>query len=120
MAAATDLPDAVSGVRRFPSGTAAGYDPFFHDEELDGPAPAAAVRVVVLALEENRALVETSRAALPDADVVVADGSESAPDLAGSASRSPGPGVREPTSSNSQFRRRLEMSAAYLRLIGGN
>ncbi|ERN44244.1 hypothetical protein [Prescottella equi] len=121
VAAATDLPDAVSGVRRFPSGTAAGYDPFFHDEELDGPAPAAAVRVVVLALEENRALVERRVAALPDADVVVADGSESAPDLAGSASRSPGPGgTRTDVEQLAILVGRLEMSAAYLRLIGGN
>lgn len=121
VAAATDLPDAVIGVRRFPPATAAGYDPFFHDEELDGPAPAAAVRVVVLALEENRALVERRVAALPDADVVVADGSESAPDLAGSASRSPGPGgTRTDLEQLAILVGRLEMSAAYLRLIGGN
>lgn len=124
VAAATDLSDALSGLRRFPAAAAADYDPFFHDEELDGPAPAPPVRVVVLALEANRPLVERRVAALPDADVVVADGTETAPDLAASGpsvSRSEGPGgTRTDLEQLAILVGRLEMSAAYLRLIGGN
>ncbi|MFC9514231.1 tobH protein [Nocardiaceae bacterium NPDC056970] len=124
VAAATDLSDALSGVRRFPAAASTDYDPFFHDEELDGPAPAPPVRVVVLALEANRPLVERRVAALPDADVVVADGTETAPDLAvsgPSVSRSEGPGgTRTDLEQLAILVGRLEMSAAYLRLIGGN
>lgn len=134
VAVATDLPDAVSGVRTFPAAAVAGFDPFFHDEELDGPAPAPAVRVIVLAFDANRAAVERRVAALPDADVVVADGTDGVPDLSASglsaselsvpdlsASGPPGSGgTRTDLEQLALLVGRLEMSAAYLRLIGGN
>lgn len=121
VAAAADLSDAVSGVLRFPAPASAGYDPFFHDEELDGPAPAPAVRVVVLALEANRPVVERRVAALPDADIVVPDGTDAAVDLPAAGPQPPGPGgARSDMEQLAILVGRLEMSAAYLRLIGGN
>lgn len=123
VSAATDLPGAVSGALRFPvaAGVGAGYDPFFHDEELDGPAPAQGVRVLVLALEADRQLVERRIASLSDADVVVADDTEATAGLP-----VPGPEVAGPPGTRNELEQmailvgRLEMSAAYLRLIGGN
>ncbi|WP_137724688.1 tobH protein [Prescottella subtropica] len=127
IAAATDLAEAVAGVPRFTASTvsdAAGYDPLFHDEQLDGPVPGLPVRVFVLATEATRLLTERRVAALPDVDVLVAVHEHVHPaDIAASG---PGPEpvtVSDPRGDIEQMAvlvGRLEMSAAYLRLIGGN
>ncbi|MGF7123913.1 tobH protein [Rhodococcus sp. TAF43] len=129
VAAAAELADVVSGVRKFSAANPAapaGYDPFFHDDQLDGPPPGAPLRVLVFAAEANRPLVERRVAALPDVDLVVAE-SEAA--TAGPRYDAP-PGSPADSPAVSATRTeieqiavlvgRLEMSAAYLRLIGGN
>lgn len=125
VAAAADLADVLAGASRFAAAAAmpAGYDPLFHDEQLDGPAPGLPLRVFVLATEANRPLVERRVAALPDADVLVAASEHASP--AGPPGP-PGSGPAASTGARAELEQiavlagRLEMSAAYLRLIGGN
>lgn len=125
VAVAGDLSGVIAGVPRFtPAGaTAPGYDPFFHDEQLDGPAPGMPLRVFVFTPETERPLIERRVAALPDADVVVAASEQAGPP------GPPGAVASEPATPVGAVGEieqiavlvcRLEMSAAYLRLIGGN
>ncbi|QCQ92002.1 tobH protein [Rhodococcus sp. SGAir0479] len=125
VAAAADLAEVIAGVPRFAAATplSADYDPFFHDEQLDGPAPGMPLRVFVLASDADRPLAERRAAVLADADVVVAASVQAGP---------PGPAgpvdPAQPTpvgavgeiEQTAVLVCRLEMSAAYLRLIGGN
>lgn len=120
VAAAAELPDVLAGTPRFaPAGAMpADYDPFFHDEQLDGPAPGVPLRVFVLASDANRPLVERRVAALPDTDVVVASSEQAgASDAAEATAPVAGAGEIEQIA---VLAGRLELSAAYLRLIGGN
>ncbi|RVW11654.1 tobH protein [Prescottella agglutinans] len=126
VAAAADLPGVLSGVQRFGSSAASmppGYDPFFHDEQLDGPVPGMPLRVFVFAAEADRPVVDRRVAVLPDADVVVAASEQTgAPGPQGP----PGSTAEGPAATRTEIEQmavlvgRLEMSAAYLRLIGGN
>lgn len=130
IAAATDLADAVAANTRMveSAGTAApGFDPLFHDEQLDGPAPVERVRVFVVSSEADqvaarrRLAVFGASSGLVDADLVNAD-SEPLSTEAG-APREAEPAQRPPAV-GSQLERlavlvlRLEMAAAYLRLLG--
>ncbi|CAM2936895.1 Bifunctional glucose-6-phosphate/mannose-6-phosphate isomerase C-terminal domain-containing protein [Prescottella defluvii] len=132
VAAAGELADVVAGVRKFSAANPAaqaGYDPFFHDDQLDGPPPGAPLRVLVFASETNRPLVERRVAALPDVDIVVA-ASDTVPESATTGPRRDAPpGSPEPPAPSATrteleqiavLAGRLEMSAAYLRLIGGD
>ncbi|QBJ95337.1 tobH protein [Rhodococcus sp. ABRD24] len=119
--AAADLSDVLAGAHRFEPDTSPmppGYDPLFHDEQLDGPVPSAPLRFIVLASEAGRTQVERRIAALADADVVVASSEEASMTIA--------PSDRSAVSPRTEIEQiailagRLEMSAAYLRLIGGN
>ncbi|WFR74071.1 hypothetical protein P9209_11950 [Prescottella defluvii] len=82
VAAPADLSGVLSGVPRFDSSATSmppGYDPFFHDEQLDGPVPGTPLRVFVFAAEADRPVVERRVAALPDVDVVVAASEQAEP-----------------------------------------
>ncbi len=99
VAAAADLGDAVAAVPRLRATAApADYDPFFHDEQLDGPAPASPVRVLVLSTEPD----ERKIAIFDDADLIAVDGERG-----------------RTLADLSVLTVRLEMAAAYLQLLGG-
>ncbi|WP_072806754.1 tobH protein [Rhodococcoides yunnanense] len=106
------------------------YDPFFHDDQLDGPRPEAPVRVLVSAAPNLVAATERRVAAVPDAVVMSVDeagldrtepgyaganslefGTRSAPEL--------GTGGLDDLEAMSLLATRLEMAAAYLHLMGG-
>ncbi|MFJ1457705.1 tobH protein [Nocardia sp. N2S4-5] len=132
IAAATDLADAVAANARMveSAGTAApGFDPLFHDEQLDGPAPVERVRVFVVSSEvdqvaaRRRLAVFGASSGLVDADLVNADSEP--PSTEAGARREADPAERPPgVGGGSQLERlavlvlRLEMAAAYLRLLG--
>ncbi|MET7773283.1 tobH protein [Nocardia sp. NPDC005366] len=138
VAASADLHEAVAANARLgeaAGAAAAGFDPLFHDEELDGPAPVERTRVFVLSTDPDQAaarrrLAVFSGSGLVDADLVNAD-----VDLLQSTLSDPtGPtrarvdevGVPLPGSATHSteleqlavIALRVEMAAAYLRLIG--
>ncbi|MEC3952257.1 tobH protein [Nocardia sp. CDC153] len=102
---------------------APGFDPLFHDEELDGPAPVEQIRIFVVSADldevaaRRRLAVFGSDAGLVDAELVTADGEVSAR----AAGEEEQPGA---VSQGSELEKlavltlRLEMAAAYLRLLG--
>ncbi|MGA9872740.1 MAG: tobH protein [Rhodococcus sp. (in: high G+C Gram-positive bacteria)] len=96
---------------------AADYDPFFHDEQVDGPRPEAPIRVLVAA--PNALSQETQRrtAALADADVLVVSALEPT-SVVGDVQTSRPNGFGD-IEAMALLATRLEMAAAYLRLIGG-
>lgn len=109
IAAPAALPDALVARDRLLDSTAASdtYDPLFHDEELDGPAPVAPVRVFVLSTDEDRPAARRRAAALPDMELVSVVGEFEAREV---------PPALEQVA---VLTVRLEMAAAYLRLVGG-
>jgi hypothetical protein len=65
VATAVDLAEAVSARTRIAEAAgepAPGFDPMFHDEELDGPAPVERIRVFVLSADRDRAAASRSSA----------------------------------------------------------
>lgn len=134
VSAAADLAEVVAAQPRIvaAAGRAApGFDPMFHDEELDGPAPVERVRVFVLSTDPDesaarRRIAVFGAGGLVDADLVNADTDllrSSLTDPAAPAADA-GDGA-QPTGSGSEVEQlavlalRLETAAAYLRLIGG-
>ncbi|MCX5044536.1 tobH protein [Aldersonia sp. NBC_00410] len=119
-ASAANLPDAVATAEfgHAKSHAGPGYDPFFHDEQIDGPALQSPLRVFVLSTEANRRAVELRFAALSDAELVTAE-PEEAPEAAGDAPGGAGPGPGRVIEQLAVLAVRLEMAAAYLRLISG-
>jgi hypothetical protein len=134
VATAVDLAEAVSARTRIAEAAgepAPGFDPMFHDEELDGPAPVERIRVFVLSADRDRAAARRRVAIfggggpnLVDADLVNAD-----VDLLHTEMTDPAAPAQahaeEPAQSNGTeleqlavLALRLEMAAAYLRLIG--
>ncbi|NLU60849.1 tobH protein [Rhodococcus sp. HNM0563] len=103
------LPDALVARNRLLDSSAGpdAYDPFFHDEELDGPAPAAPVRVFVLSTDEDRPAARRRAAALPDMELVSVVGEFEAREV---------PSALEQVA---VLTARLELAVAYLRLAGG-
>jgi hypothetical protein len=81
----------------------------FHDEEIDGPLPAR-VRTVVIATDEERPAIVATLSGYDDVDVVSAD---DVPDVV-----TPRPSGR-PEQQLAMLAVRLEMTAAYLRLVRG-
>ncbi|WP_024799877.1 hypothetical protein [Nocardia sp. BMG51109] len=135
IATATDLTDVVAANARMiesAGGAAPGFDPLFHDEQLDGPAPVEQVRVFVVSSDADqvaarrRLAVFGAGAGLVDADLVTVDTElmntdtdvpravepGAAPADAGSLLR-PGGAVEQ----LAVLILRLEMAAAYLRLL---
>ncbi|MFF0491760.1 tobH protein [Nocardia sp. NPDC004068] len=136
IATATDLADAVAAHGRLSeaaNAAAPDYDPLFHDEQLDGPAPVERVRVFVVSadadqLAAHRRLAVFSGGGLVDADLLNLEaeltGGEAAVGPAAedllAESVSPRPPVRGGELEQlAVLILRLEMAAAYLRLLGG-
>ncbi|NNH69708.1 tobH protein [Nocardia uniformis] len=126
VAASSNLAEAVAAHASMVESAgvgAPGYDPLFHDEELDGPAPVDKVRVFVMSADaeqvaaRRRLAIFGAGSGLVDADLVnvdvevmsagPSDQSESAPEGRG--------GELEQLA---VLALRLEMAAAYLRLLG--
>ncbi|MFC4375297.1 tobH protein [Nocardia halotolerans] len=138
LVSAADLADTVASVGRLAAsaGSAApGFDPLFHDEELDGPAPVDRVRVLALSVHPDRAtarrklaVFEGAGAGLVDADLVHADvdllqtqlaepGTAPAAESA-AADSAAGGGHGSELVQLAVLALRLDMAAAYLRLTG--
>ncbi len=135
IAAATSLADAVAANTRMSeaAGVAApGYDPLFHDEQLDGPAPVERIRVFVVSADSDqvaahrRLAVFGGSGGLVDADLVSADiepaiTEAAVPRAAEALLAEP---VSEPPGRGGMIEQlavlvlRLEMATAYLRLLG--
>lgn len=92
----------------------AGYDPFFHDEEFDGPAPVDEARIFVLSTDDDRLALQRRVAALPTADTVTADS------VPGEDAAQFDPGRGNEIEQLATVAVRLEMAAAYLALMGGH
>ncbi|WP_067571258.1 tobH protein [Nocardia acidivorans] len=102
---------------------APGFDPLFHDEELDGPAPVEQVRLFVLSSDADqsaarrRLAVFGSDAGLVDAELVNVDAETASADPELGAAPGP-PANRGELEQLAVLALRLEMAAAYLRLLG--
>lgn len=108
--AAVGLADVLVGLRRGLASSPTDYESsIFHDEEIDGPLPAR-VRTVVFATDEERPAIVATLSGYDDVDVVSAD---DVPDVV-----TPRPSGR-PEQQLAMLAVRLEMTAAYLRLVRG-
>lgn len=134
VATAVDLAEAVAARARMVEAageSAPGFDPLFHDEELDGPVQVERIRVFVLSADADQAAARRRIAvfggtgsSLVDADLVNAeldllhtgliDPSVPAP----ARPEEPVPGSGGELEQLAVLAVRLEMAAAYLRLIG--
>lgn len=120
--AATGLADAVSALR---ARAAAGSADIFHDEQIDGPA-ADRLRVLALTLAADRTVVAARVSGLDDADLV---GAGDVPLLPGAQEETTAPAgfveAPAPTGPGGVEQQlavlavRLEMAAAYVRLVRG-
>lgn len=122
--AATGLPDAVSALRAR-SGGGGGVADIFHDEQIDGPA-ADRLRVLALTLAAERTVVAARINGLHDIDLIAAgdvpvtpgaseEAATPAATLGSLPSRGPGPAEQQ----LAVLAVRLEMAAAYVRLLRG-
>lgn len=121
VSAAAELAEVIaSAVYSFgaPSAAGADYDPFFHDDQVDGPRPESPVRVFVVAPPALAHEAERRTTALDDVTILTVNDTASLP-----PSRSAGDDARPDTlgdiESMALLATRLEMSAAYLHVIGG-
>lgn len=101
-----------------------GYDPIFHDEELDGPAPIAPARIFVLATTRSSGQARRRMAALPDAELMTSaeeidELGTGSREMTGRTVSGPALGERIDVEQLAVLAVRLEMAAVYLRLIGG-
>ncbi|MFD7844146.1 tobH protein [Nocardia sp. NPDC059764] len=130
--AAVSLSEAIAAHGRLvqTAGVAApGFDPLFHDEELDGPAPVEQVRIFVVSAGPDEVAVRRrlavfgSDAGLVDTDLITVD-TEAAAAPSADAPGQPVPAAASgevtelATSRLAVLALRLEMAAAYLRLLG--
>lgn len=118
--AATGLADAVAASRAQPTGLAGAAEDIFHDDQIDGPA-ADRLRVVALMLAAERTVVVARVAGLRNVDLV---GAGDVPADANRLDATDGPaGLLPPPGRVEQqlavLAVRLEMTAAYLRLLRG-
>ncbi|QBS41035.1 tobH protein [Nocardia sp. CS682] len=134
VATAVDLAEAVAAKTRMVEAageSAPGFDPMFHDEELDGPMQVERMRVFVLSIDPDQsaarrriAVFGGTGSSLVDADLVSAeldllhtgltDPSLPTPPRP----EEPAPGAGGELEQLAVLALRLEMAAAYLRLIG--
>ncbi|WP_433562773.1 tobH protein [Nocardia sp. CA-151230] len=128
-AAAVTLSEAVAAHGRLvaAAGVAApGFDPLFHDEQLDGPAPVEQVRVFVVSADPDEVTVRRrlavfgSDAGLVDTDLITVDTEVAAAATVAAEAE----GQTMPAVQGGELEKlavlalRLEMAAAYLRLLG--
>ncbi|HEY5856564.1 MAG TPA: tobH protein [Aldersonia sp.] len=116
VAAAADLADVLAGASMLASAKPPGadFDPFFHDEQIDGPAPQEGVRVFVLGMTADRNAIARRLRVLEDAEVVtVGEGEDRTPAAAPPAAAS------SDVEQLAMLALRLEMAAAYLGLLRG-
>ncbi|MEU7768017.1 tobH protein [Nocardia sp. NPDC049190] len=134
VSAAVDLAEAVAARARMAEAageSAADFDPMFHDEELDGPAPVERIRVFVLSADRDRSAARRRLAvfagggsSLVDADLVNADVDLLHTDLTDPAAPAQTRAEDSALGQGTELEQlavlalRLEMAAAYLRLIG--
>ncbi|GAA5041633.1 tobH protein [Nocardia callitridis] len=134
VATAVDLAEAVAAQARIVEAageSAPDFDPMFHDEELDGPVPVERVRVLVLSADHDQAAARRRLAVfggpgsgLVDADLVNADVDLLHTGLTDPELPPPPRQEQQPQSQSSELEQlavlalRMEMAAAYLRLIG--
>uniref|UniRef100_UPI003D770DB9 tobH protein n=1 Tax=Nocardia carnea TaxID=37328 RepID=UPI003D770DB9 len=132
-ATAVDLAVAVAALPQLvDTATAAApdYDPLFHDEQLDGPPPVEKKRVFLCstdsdtaALRRKLALFGGAGAGTVDADLVTADIETAPADPSraetGEPAPEPAPRLGGELERLAVLALRWEMTAAYLRLIGG-
>ncbi|MFE3759311.1 tobH protein [Nocardia tengchongensis] len=126
---AVSLSEAIAAHGRLvqSAGVAApGFDPLFHDEELDGPAPVEQVRIFVVSTDPDEVAVRRrlavfgSDAGLVDTDLIAVDAEAAAAPPAEAGA----PGQPMPAAASGDVEKlavlalRLEMAAAYLRLLG--
>ncbi|MEV0465244.1 tobH protein [Nocardia tengchongensis] len=126
---AVSLSEAIAAHGRLvqSAGVAApGFDPLFHDEEFDGPAPVDQVRIFVVSTDPDEVAVRRrlavfgSDAGLVDTDLITVDGEAAAAPPAEAGA----PGQPMPAAASGDVEKlavlalRLEMAAAYLRLLG--
>ncbi|WP_406265193.1 tobH protein [Nocardia sp. NBC_00881] len=132
--AAVDLAEAVAAKGRMAEaagGSAPNFDPLFHDEELDGPAPVERIRVFMLSTDRDQAAARRriavfgGAASSPvDADLVTADVDLLRTDLTDPSAPAQGPSEESASGHGTELEQlavlalRLEMAAAYLGLIG--
>ncbi|CAJ1584839.1 TobH protein [[Mycobacterium] wendilense] len=110
--AAAGLADALAVLRSNVAGGPTGADALFHDEELDGPAPAP-LRVFALALTSERPMLAARLGGFPDVDMV---GVQDVPDADEATAAG---GVDRPEQQLATLAVRLAMAAVYLRLVRG-
>ncbi|MEU2105347.1 tobH protein, partial [Nocardia sp. NPDC019255] len=134
VATAVDLAEAVAARTRMAEAageSAPGYDPLFHDEELDGPAPVERIRVFVLSADRDRAAARRriavfggEAASMVDADLVNADVDLLHTEMTDPAAPAQTHAEEAVPANGTELEQlavlalRLEMAAAYLRLIG--
>ncbi|WP_458688115.1 tobH protein [Nocardia tengchongensis] len=126
---AVSLSEAIAAHGRLvqSAGVAApGFDPLFHDEEFDGPAPVDQVRIFVVSTDPDEVAVRRrlavfgSDAGLVDTDLITVDAEAAAAPPADAGA----PGQPMPAAASGDVEKlavlalRLEMAAAYLRLLG--
>ncbi|WP_327109857.1 tobH protein [Nocardia sp. NBC_01730] len=132
--AAVDLAEAVAAKGRIAEaagGSTPDFDPLFHDEELDGPAPVERIRVFMLSTDPDQAAarrriaVFDGAASSPvDADLVNADVDLLRTDLTDPAAPAQTHSEESASGHGTELEQlavlalRLEMAAAYLGLIG--
>ncbi|HEX7322901.1 MAG TPA: TobH protein [Mycobacterium sp.] len=117
-AAATGLADAVSAAHARRAGGEGDAD-IFHDEQIDGPADGR-LRVLALTLADERAVVAARTGGVDGVDLI---GAADVPAVAGPPDGTVGPGDGAGGAVIEQqlavLAVRLEMTAAYLRLLAG-
>ncbi|MET9289670.1 tobH protein [Nocardia beijingensis] len=134
VATAVDLAEAVAARTRMAEAageSAPDFDPLFHDEELDGPAPVERIRVFVLSADRDRAAARRRIAVfggdganLVDADLVNADVDLLQTEMTDPAAPAQTHAEEAVPTNGTELEQlavlalRLEMAAAYLRLIG--
>ncbi|QIS15248.1 tobH protein [Nocardia arthritidis] len=133
VATAVNLAEAVAANPQMTEAagqSAPGFDPLFHDEQLDGPAPVERLRVFVLSTDPDQVAARRRLAVfgggpgLVDADLVSADVDLLHTEFTDPGAPAPTEEPRPATGRGSELEQlavlalRLEMAAAYLRLIG--
>lgn len=119
-----DLTDVLNGASLLASKVPPGYDPLFHDPQLDGPLPTEPLCVLLLATSQNRAEIERRSAMLRGNAVLVTP--EHAESMQAESAGAPGPagegdrGKMRELCELMVLASRLEMAAVYVQMAGSH